>query len=681
MVDSLFHDRWASEIADGNIRGQEAFFRAPLYIYILGLIYALFGHSLLAARIFGMICGLTTAYVVYRLAVRIFNRRVATTAALIFILYPIAIYFETELLVDTLFTLLACWSLLLMLQADARGSQWLYAGAGLVLGLAAVTRPIILVFPLLYVIFILTGRESLKKRILRIIWMVVAVMITIAPVAIRNYAVSGDTVLIASSGGVNFFIGNNPDADGLSAAMPPPLGASWQLQDIKYLAEEDTGRELKASELSDYWFRQGLDWVLKNVGDFVGLYIKKLYFSINNFEVSNNRSLDLFFKEFRILQIIPLNFALIAALAGIGVVFLIRGANIDRTVLLLTWFIIIYILVISMFFINARFRLPIIPLLTILAASGLYNMARSLTKRTELKQIIWPIILGVFILVLSYSNLYAVKQNDLSSGYFNRANYYLYLGQYEKAEQLYYQVLTEDIKYPDANLNLGGLFLKQGRGDSARIYFKRELDFYPANARAWSNRASLYYLEQKNDSATIFADRAIALRPYLVDPYLILLRIYFAAGNQEALLSTVARAEESLGQKARLYLEVGIMMTEMGQPDRAETYLLRVLNSRPAAAETRDRSFAYSLAPAHELTVARAAYQLGYIYGLKGDYRSSIEMSSMAVQTDSTLVEAYINLANGLLAVGRNDEAEKIINLGLNKFPGNTILRQLKQIK
>jgi len=38
LVDSLFHHRWALILANGNWIGQEAFFRAPFYIYILGAI-------------------------------------------------------------------------------------------------------------------------------------------------------------------------------------------------------------------------------------------------------------------------------------------------------------------------------------------------------------------------------------------------------------------------------------------------------------------------------------------------------------------------------------------------------------------------------------------------------------------------------------------------------------------
>jgi hypothetical protein len=39
------------------------------------------------------------------------------------------------------------------------------------------------------------------------------VCLPVAAVALRNLAVSGEPVLISSNGGINFYIGNNPDYD------------------------------------------------------------------------------------------------------------------------------------------------------------------------------------------------------------------------------------------------------------------------------------------------------------------------------------------------------------------------------------------------------------------------------------------------------------------------------------
>ncbi|NIN01520.1 MAG: hypothetical protein GTO24_26530, partial [candidate division Zixibacteria bacterium] len=42
----------------------------------------------------------------------------------------------------------------------------------------------------------------------------------IAPVTLRNYFVGKDLVLIAWQGGLNFYLGNNPDATGYTPVSP-----------------------------------------------------------------------------------------------------------------------------------------------------------------------------------------------------------------------------------------------------------------------------------------------------------------------------------------------------------------------------------------------------------------------------------------------------------------------------
>src|SRR5512140_245926 len=51
QMDALYHDRWALTIARGDWLGNEVFFRAPLYPYFLGVVYAIAGHSYLVARL------------------------------------------------------------------------------------------------------------------------------------------------------------------------------------------------------------------------------------------------------------------------------------------------------------------------------------------------------------------------------------------------------------------------------------------------------------------------------------------------------------------------------------------------------------------------------------------------------------------------------------------------------
>ena len=51
MGDALSYDTWARTLADGDWWGTEVFYQAPLYPYLLGLIYAVFGADPMHARL------------------------------------------------------------------------------------------------------------------------------------------------------------------------------------------------------------------------------------------------------------------------------------------------------------------------------------------------------------------------------------------------------------------------------------------------------------------------------------------------------------------------------------------------------------------------------------------------------------------------------------------------------
>ena len=71
----------------------------------------------------------------------------------------------------------------------------------------------------------------------------------LVPVAIRNYAVGGGFYLTTSQFGPNFFIGNNPNADGTYTSLRFGRGApEYERQDATELAEHATGRTLTPSK-------------------------------------------------------------------------------------------------------------------------------------------------------------------------------------------------------------------------------------------------------------------------------------------------------------------------------------------------------------------------------------------------------------------------------------------------
>jgi len=92
-IDNNYHHHWAETIADGNIWGDTTYFRAPFYIYCLGLLYALFGSSLWVGRLFGLAIGLVSVFLTFLLGRKIFSSKIGLGAALIQALSPIMIFF------------------------------------------------------------------------------------------------------------------------------------------------------------------------------------------------------------------------------------------------------------------------------------------------------------------------------------------------------------------------------------------------------------------------------------------------------------------------------------------------------------------------------------------------------------------------------------------------------------
>ncbi|MEE8417193.1 MAG: glycosyltransferase family 39 protein [candidate division Zixibacteria bacterium] len=114
-IDPLYHDLWARQIASGDLLGAGPFFRAPFYAYFLGLIYAFFGPSLAVSKIIQHIIGSATCSLIFLFAEKYFGRRVAIMSGLVSAFYWVLIYFEDELLLDSLlvlFGLILIWSLM-----------------------------------------------------------------------------------------------------------------------------------------------------------------------------------------------------------------------------------------------------------------------------------------------------------------------------------------------------------------------------------------------------------------------------------------------------------------------------------------------------------------------------------------------------------------------------------------
>src|SRR5213593_202954 len=179
MGDSHGYDDWAQRIAGGDWIGREVFYQAPLYPYLLGVIYAIGGRSLLLVRVIQAVIGSASCALLGLAASRLFSRcailrqaqngpepgrRAGVVAGLMLALYAPAIFFDGLLqksVLDVFFICLALWLIAKTGTAEhaeraekniSRRSPrsprltWVWFWLGLAMGGLALTRENALVF-------------------------------------------------------------------------------------------------------------------------------------------------------------------------------------------------------------------------------------------------------------------------------------------------------------------------------------------------------------------------------------------------------------------------------------------------------------------------------------------------------------------------------------------------------
>ncbi len=357
LVDALTFDRTALGIVKEGLQG--AFSRPPLYPLFLAAVYRLFGHDAAAVVWIQFALGLAALAPAYHLGERLFGPRAALAGAWIGACYPLRIFFEAETLDVSFFTCLflaATWKLWQALEAGVPARVFF---AGLLFGTTALVRPNILIaLP-----FIAAGAAfALHVGWKRIPALGAAgalgVVLAITPAAVHNWRAEGAFIPVASNGGVNFFLGNERGATGLT---PVPPGLRWEQMVIRPLL----AGQLSLSGQDRWWYAQAVEQIRAAPGDWLRLLGRKTALFLNAAESSNNKALGHFtaisfpVRHYRwwFGALVCLALAGLTARTG-GPAFFLASASVG------------FCVSVVLFFVSERYRLPLVPLLAPAAAAG-----------------------------------------------------------------------------------------------------------------------------------------------------------------------------------------------------------------------------------------------------------------------------------------------------------------------
>jgi hypothetical protein len=163
--------------------------------------------------------------------------------------------------------------------------------AGLVLGLAVLTRQILVgVLPILLVWLWLNAPPKRMQVIKAGATVAAVALITVLPWTVRNYVVHGRVVLISTHGGMTFWNGNNPFTTGSGHEVYTDLVAEYrgeprdpELPEIMEMRPYPLPEDLEAQlstisevDLDRRLYHAGLQFVRQNPGRWSALAMEKL---------------------------------------------------------------------------------------------------------------------------------------------------------------------------------------------------------------------------------------------------------------------------------------------------------------------------------------------------------------------------------------------------------------------
>ncbi len=541
-LDQKYYDTVAKMLLAGQDLHELHGYRPLLYPMFLAFFYRVGGDwgvdlALLAQHLLGIATGLLVAL----LGARLFRHRLAGLAGgALFLLAPLPLYFEGELLIEPSYTFLICLGLLLHLHtATIRGWRsallWLLCGG--MTTLASQARANILVFLAVYPLFAGWRWWGTRERaaLLPLLGLAGALAMMI-PWGIINLRQLDRFHLVTNAGGVNFYFGNRRGADGMfghdvltalselsrSNTVTANATASERYADlVEVWAGEEYAAAMRAQNrpvesdpkaISDYWTQRTLDEIKADPAAWLQLVARKCWLTLWNKEVPNNKDFAFLQQEYFWLRVLPVRWVVLLMLAPAGLWAAARFGNRDNLFILL-----VYAGTYSAgnlaFFICDRYRYPVWPALAVLAGGGLLA-SLEMIRRRRWRGLPRVLASAVLVAVFSLPNWFGVKLPNFAQDYYFRSSACYEKGRLAEALADINRSVELDPLNAGAQQHRGNVLFALNRPAEASRAYEQALELIPGNSGVWNNLgASLEALGDTNGALNAYRQATECQRP------------------------------------------------------------------------------------------------------------------------------------------------------------------------
>jgi len=524
IVDAAAYHAQALALASGQPSSQRAFWQPPLYPYALGGLYRLGVTNLLSVRLIHGLLGVAAAFLACAIGCRFGGRWTGLASGVAVSFYGPLLFYFSQLLPTGIAVVLNLCGLWLLLRLSDRPTGRRAFAVGLAAGVAtlAVVNSAVLVIVALGWMAWRGGsvrgwgppKNPARGTAVLAVALIAGFVFGVAPVTLRNYAVSGEFVPVSTNGGVNLYVGNNPHLEQTLTVRP---GLDWgRLVALPYRQGAKTDAEAEG-----YFLRETGDFAVHHPAVFVWGLFQKAWQALGSREIPRNEDLYAFAGQSLVLRALVWRigsfcfpFGLVGPLAVVGAFVVTRrrsAAQLDGRFVLA--FAVAYIASVVLFFPTSRYLAPAMPALLILAVLGVRHLIE------------WPSLSasdrGLAAGLLAVSGVLSNLPRQLPS---DGVNYGAELhtqvgvglqtrGRVEEAVEEYREAIRLDPGCADAHRYLGSAYRIQGKPIPAAMEFECALKFRPDHEGAMADLAVVRYEQGRVVEAVEWLRTVLDLNP------------------------------------------------------------------------------------------------------------------------------------------------------------------------
>lgn len=337
----------------------------PLYPFICAVVYFFTHHSIFVLEVVQAVLSSLICLIVYFCAENIFGHRIAFLSGILVALQPGLIIYTVKLhplILDSLLISLVLLSMIRLIDNFSRGK---IIQAGLIGGLCVLSRPTVLAFfPLALIYIFMLKKTSFSKGILCAAIFFASCGTVFLPWTVRNYIAQKEFMLTRSNTPYVFWLGNNPNFSG--SAVDGEGSSLFEVSPPEFRKRVNSLDELGQNK---EFLKDALNYIKKYPARFMQRVLKKNYY----FWWFSPQAGLVYPKAWFLLYMIFYSVMLIFAIIGIFFASKQNRYKIKSALIIILLFSVSSVQ--SLFYIETRHRWAVEPLLLIFSAAGIYYLA------------------------------------------------------------------------------------------------------------------------------------------------------------------------------------------------------------------------------------------------------------------------------------------------------------------